>query len=507
MRQTGRAATAAEQESGLADVLARSLAALRARRPRDALALIDGLPPAARADPRIAARRAYAHALLGEMALSLEAARVAVANGAADVLSLDLAGNSFTLCHQPEAAHAAFQRAAALAPRDPRVQLNLAATARFLGRMDAAEAAYDRVIAADPTAWAAYLGRSEVRRQTPSRNHIASLEAALRTGRPPPDGEIRLCYALGKECEDLERYDQAFAWFDRGARLRRAHMRYDVSQDVAALDLIGEVFDAAWCAPARDASGDAGPIFILGLPRTGSTLLERMLGRHSKVQPLGELQSFGTAMIATLRRLGAPPEGGKSGAIRAAAAAPPEAIGQAYLEAVAPLRDSRPGFIDKLPFNILYAGLIARALPSARIVHLTRDPADACLAIYKTLFDEAYPYSYDLAELGAYHNAYRRLAAHWRAALGERFVEVAYEDLVAAPAGAVERLLTRLGLAMEPACLRPEDASGPIMTASAAQARAPVNDRSVGRWRRYERQLGPLLEILETEANLTAEAT
>jgi tetratricopeptide (TPR) repeat protein len=502
MRQAERAATAAVGVSatGIADVLARSLAALRARRPRDALALITPLPEALQADPRLAARRAYAHALLGEMALSLEAARLAVASGAADVLSLDLAGNSFTLCHQPEAAHAAFQRAAALAPRDPRVQLNVAATARFLGRMDAAEAAYDRVIAADPTAWAAYLGRSEVRRQTPSRNHIASLEAALRTGRAPPDGEIRLCYALGKENEDLERYDAAFAWFDRGARLRRAHMRYDVADDVGALDLISQVFDADWCAPARAVQGEAGPIFILGLPRTGSTLLERMLGRHSQVQPLGELQSFGTAMIATLRRQGAPPGGGKSGAIRAAAAAPPEAIGQAYLEAVAPLRDDRPAFIDKLPFNILYAGLIARALPSARIIHLTRDAADACVAIYKTLFDEAYPYSYDLRELGAYHNAYRRLAAHWRAVLGERFVEVAYEDLVTGPAATLERLMPRLGLSLEPACLNPEAADGPVMTASAAQVRAPVHDRSVGIAGRYAGRLGPLLEALRAEA-------
>lgn len=496
MTATFGAAAARDDDPALAAGLVQSLSLLRARRARDALAVIDRAPAAARNDPRLAARRAYAHALLGEFAPALAGARAAVGGATADVVSLDLAGNSFTLCHMPADAYEAFRRAAALSPRDVALQLNLAATARFLGRAEEAEAAYDRVIAADPGCWEAYRGRSETRRQSKDRNHIPQLEAALRNGRPPPDGVVRLCYALGKEYEDLKAYDRAFDAFERGARIRRAHMRYDVAEDVAALDLIGQVFDAAWCAPARTACGENGPIFILGLPRTGSTLLERMLGRHSQVQPLGELQTFGAAMIATLRRQGVPAAGGKTGAIRAAAAAPPEAIGRTYLDTIAPLRDARPRFIDKLPLNILYAGLIARALPAARIIHLTRDPADACLAIYKTLFDEAYPYSYDLAELGAYHNAYRRLAAHWRAALGDRFIEVAYEALVTEPATQMARLMARLDLAMEPDCLTPEEDTGPVMTASASQVRMPVHDRSVGTAGRYAKRLGPLLAAL-----------
>jgi tetratricopeptide (TPR) repeat protein len=502
MTATFGAAAARGDDPALAAGLVQSLSLLRARRARDALAVIEGLPPAARNDPRLAARRAYAHALLGEFAPALAAARAAVGAATADVVSLDLAGNSFTLCHAPADAYEAFQRAAVLSPQDGALHLNLAATARFLGRAQEAEAAYDRVIRADPGCWEAYRGRSETRRQSQDRNHIPQLEAVLRNGRPPPDGVVRLCYALGKEYEDLKAYDRAFDAFERGARTRRAHMRYDVAEDVAALDLIGQVFDAAWCAPARTAAGPTelnrgGPIFILGLPRTGSTLLERMLGRHSQVQPLGELQTFGAAMIATLRRQGAPAAGGKTGAIRAAAAAPPDAIGRTYLDTIAPLRDARPRFIDKLPLNILYAGLIARALPTARIIHLTRDPADACLAIYKTLFDEAYPYSYDLAELGAYHNAYRRLAAHWRAALGDRFIEVAYEALVTEPAAQMEQLMARLDLVMEPACLSPQEDMGPVMTASASQVRVPVHDQSVGIAGRYGARLGPLLAALK----------
>src|ERR1700712_4257970 len=174
----------------------------------------------------------------------MSAANAAMADPALDLVSLDLIGNSFTLCQQPEAAYAAFQRAVALAPGNPAVLFNLATTARFLGRSEEAEAAYDRVIAAAPNAWEAYRNRSELRRQPPDRNHAAELARVLEQARPPWQGEVQLCYALGKEYEDLAAYDEAFAHFDRGARVRRSHMRYDVADDVEAMRLIEETFDA-----------------------------------------------------------------------------------------------------------------------------------------------------------------------------------------------------------------------------------------------------------------------
>lgn len=489
---------AAGDPPALTAVLSQTLMLLGGRRPNDALALIAGLPPAQRADPRVAARAAYAFSLLGRIGDALAAARMAMAAPDADLGTLDLVGNSYTLCQQPREAYAAFQRAAALAPDNPAILFNLATTARFLGRAKEAEDAYDRVIRAAPDSWEAYRNRSDLRRQTKAANHVRQLADVLARARPPWEGEVQLSYALGKEYEDLGEHDQAFAAFDRGARTRRAHMRYDVREDVGAMALIEQAFDAAWCAPGRAVSETPGPIFIVGLPRTGSTLLEQMLGRHSKVQPLGELQTFGQALTGTLRqrapRLEAP---GKAGVIRASAAIPPREIGAAYLAGVKPLRDTRPAFIDKLPFNFLYAGLIARALPSARIVHLTRDPLDTGFAIYKTLFDEAYPFSYDLSELGAYISAYRRLMAHWRAVLGERIIEVAYEDLVRGAPTALARVMDGLGLAMEPACLAPDRSDAPVMTASASQVRSPVHTGSIGSADRYRRHLQPLIDGLD----------
>jgi tetratricopeptide (TPR) repeat protein len=480
----------------LAAGLAEAARLLAARRPADALGVVGRLPPGAGRDPRVKACKAYACALQGRIGDALAQARAALDCGELrDLAALEMAGASLILCQQPAEAHAAFQRAAALAPDAPAILFNLATTARFLGRAEEAEAAYDRLLARNPQAWTAWRNRSELRRQTPGRNHLAALQAAL-AGGPGAEGEIQLCYALGKELEDLGEFEAAFAAFRHGAAARRARMRYDVAADVASLELIAEVFDADWCAPGRAAPEGEGPIFILGMPRAGSTLLEQMLGRHSQVQALGELQSFGAAVIGAVRQAAAAPPADKAALIRAAAGLPPERIGAAYLSAVAPLRDGRPLFTDKLPLNFLYAGLIARALPSARIVHMRRQPLDACVAIYKTLFEEAYPFSYDLAELGAYHRGYLQLMEHWRAALGERLVEVSYERLVADPAGELEALAARLGLAFEPACLAPEAAAAPVMTASASQVREPVHARSVGAAARWRAHLGPLVAAL-----------
>lgn len=479
----------------LAAVLAEVSRLLAARRPAEALALLDRLPPPARSDPRVAARASYGLGLQGRIREALAAARASLAGDLRDLAALEMVGNSLVLCHQPGEAYEAFRRAASLAPGHPAVLFNLATTARFLGRSAEAEQAYDRLIARAPDAWAAWRNRSELRRQTRQSNHVAALAAALARG-PPGDGEVQLSYALGKEQEDLGDYEQAFASFRRGAQARRARMIYDVRADAASLALIAEVFDADWCAPGRAAPiAGEGPIFILGMPRTGSTLLEQMLGRHSQVQALGELQNFGAALIDAVHQAFPQPPADKTALIRAAASVSPERIGEAYLAAVDPLRNGRARFTDKLPLNFLYAGLIARALPQARIVHITRDPLDACVAIYKTLFEEAYPFSYDLAELGTYYRAYLQLMAHWRAALGERLIEVSYERLVAEPQAQLDALLARLGLALESACLT-ADAASPVMTASASQVREPVHVRSVGGAARYRAHLAPLFAAL-----------
>ena len=494
MSGVGRPGTAPGGAVGVSTgVLPESLALLRARQPGQALALLENLPPARRRDPPVVARLAYAQALLGNFGEAIAAARIALA-GATDVETMDLAANSLVLCQRPSEAYPAFRRAVALAGDDPALLFNLAAVARFLGHVEEAQQAYDRVIARSPTFWTAYRNRSELRRQSSSDNHIDELRRRL-ANHPPWQGEVQLAYALGKELEDLKDYEAAFGAYARGATVRRAHMRYSVEDDVDTLKAIAKTFDAAYCKPARDASGSPGPIFILGMPRTGSTLLERQLAGHPDVEALGELQTFGQTVVEGVRRHATGPIAGKGALIAASAKVPPEALGRAYLETVAPLRSGGGAFTDKLPLNFLYAGLIARALPTARIIHMARDPLDTCLGAYRTLFDEAYPFSYDLTELGTYYRAYHALMAHWNEVLGPRIIEVAYERIVADPSGEVDRLIERLGLPRGAGALQDASAA-PVMTASASQVREAVHDRSVGLARRYEDQLGPLLGAL-----------
>lgn len=471
-----------------------TLAMLRQGQIGKAMATIARAPPPWQGHARTLARMAYAQANAGLIAVSLSCARRAAAAPLLDADDCDLLGNAFTLVHQAPEAYAAFTRAVKLRPGDASLLCNQAATARFLGKFSEAEAIYERVLATMPTRWDAYRNRSELRRQTAQHNHVAELRSLLSQALPP-DAEVQLSYALGKELEDLENWDEAFACYLRGARTRRAQMRYDLQDDLRTLELIAAGFDRDYCRSAMDApASNDGPIFITGLPRTGSTLLERMLGRHAQIQPLGELQALPRAVIQAARALG--PIVDKADLIAMTISVRPEAISQSYLDQVAPLRDGTPYFTDKLPTNALYLGPIARALPGAKIIHLRRKPFEACVAIFKSLFDEAYPFSYDLAEMGRYYLAHEKLMAHWHAMLGPRVVTVDYEDLVLAPEQTMRTLLAQLDLPFDASCLAPEKATVPVMTASASQVRDPVHHRSLRRSTHFRAWLAPLSEVL-----------
>lgn len=484
------------REEGTEKLVSEGLALLRAGRAGDLLRLIAQAQPGGPADPRILVQKAYAHAALGQLPEAIAAADMAMAAPLPELWALDLLGNTFTLCHRPNEAYAAFSRAREIAPDQPDVLFNFATAAAFLGFTDQVERAYDRLILAAPDNAEASFNRSQLRRQTPEDNHVPQLLSALGREGLPWQQEVHLRYALGKELEDIGDYDGAFAHLSRGAAVRRGHMRYSVSDDVEAMERIAATHDAAWCTPARAAHPRGGPIFILGMPRSGSTLLERMLGRHTQMQPLGELPYFGRTLVSAFHeRVGRMPSG-KAELIDLSARLDCAAIGSAYLSAVAPLRGDQPRFTDKLPINFLYAGLIARALPGATLLHIRRDPLDLCFAIFKTLFRDAYPFSYDLAELGAYHRAYRGLMDHWRDALGDRLVEIDYEELVATPRAALEALLPQLGLDFEEACLSPQEDRSAVMTASASQVRQPIHAASVGYAARYGSHLEALRAAL-----------
>ena len=369
---------------------------------------------------------------------------------------------------------------------------NLASIQRFQGKIDQAEASLEKAIALNPQDYEAYELRSDLRKQTKASNHVSQLQSLLKGGIKIPAGEVRICFALAKELEDIGDSASSFRALSRGASLRRQHINYSIDNDIQTIDAIISTFSPARLEATHKGCPTKEPIFIIGLPRTGTTLAERILGSHSEVFAAGELNNFAIQMTQQVRKRTATQNSSRQALVKQSAELDFDTLGQAYLDSSRPLTGHSPHFVDKMPLNFLYAGLIHMALPHAKIVHLVRNPMDTCYAIYKRLFQDAYPWSYDLDEIAAYYLAYRRLMAHWDEAMPGVIHQLAYEDLVTDPETSSRELLRFCDLPWEPQCLRFDESKTATTTASASQVRQPVYTSSVQRWRDYEHQLAPL---------------
>ncbi len=371
----------------------------------------------------------------------------------------------------------------------PALWYNLAEAEIALGNVDAALALYRKMIEISPGAQQAHfeLARLESAPDTP---HLAQMESALASV-PPGQDAVLLHYAIGKTCEDRGEYVRAFEHFLEGGRQARANGSYEVASDLRQIETTIAHFSAQ--APVSPDAGPEGPapIFVTGLPRSGTTLIERLLSNHPQVDTVNETFFFQVAMqeCAGLAPLAIP----SIDTLPRALGAPPGKVGARYLELVAHLLGGRDYFVEKLPENYLYMELIARSLPRAKLLHVTRHPLDVCLALFKQPF---FRFAYTLQDLAAYYLAYRRLMDFWRERLGERLVEVSYEDFVADSSAQARILFARLGLPFDERLLDLQANRKQTNSASAVQVRQPVHNRSVGLWRAYGEQLQPLLGAL-----------
>jgi Flp pilus assembly protein TadD len=399
----------------------------------------------------------------------------------------DQLGQIYTICERHIEAERCFHRTVELAPDVPPARFNLAAAQRYLGKLETAEANLDQVIQAADVHFEAIYARSGLRRQTPDNNHVDYLRDRMTARDLPKYGRVQLGYALGKELEDLEDWDGAFkAYAGAGAQMKSL-THYNVQAELAGLDAIIAHHTSATLPATDDRSDPLQPVFVLGLPRAGSTLVERIVAAHPAIKTAGELDDLAAAIVSATPKSAAKMADGMA---LASAGADTALIGKTYLEALQKRGFSAGRVIDKMPLNFLYISLILASLPGARIIHVHRDPMDALLATYKTLFRDRYRWSYSLSDAASFIVGYRRLMAHWNWQYGKRIFNLAYEDLVADPEASARNVIEHLDLEWDPACMAFHNRDDAVTTASASQVREAIHDRSVGKWKHFKDVLG-----------------
>jgi tetratricopeptide (TPR) repeat protein len=428
-------------------------------------------------------------------------AREAMALAPTDALTLDTIGCVLARLGDHEASITPFAGAVAAEPGNLGYRYNLAAASGFTGRVDAARGHYETILAAAPGDARVHYALAILSRQTPEANHLPRLAAALAAAAVPGDA-LRIRYALAKELEDVGEAGAAFRHLSAANEAHKRSIGYDFAQDAALFDAIETLFESG--AGGLDAGAGhtgAAPIFVVGMPRTGTTLVDRILSSHYAVEAAGELQAMPLAvkqLAGTRSRTVVDAE-----TIAASAGLDPAAIGAAYLARAAHHRPGgKPRFTDKLPANFLYVGHIARALPEARIVCLRRQPMDTIWSNYKNLFASQsayYAYSYDLMDTARYYARFDRLMALWQRLWPDRVLQLSYEALVADQEGETRRLLAHCGLEWDPACLSFHRNAAAVATPSAAQVRRPINADGVGKWRAHEAALAPARSWLEAQ--------
>jgi tetratricopeptide (TPR) repeat protein len=405
------------------------------------------------------------------------------------------AGVAIRLMRQTEAIEA-YERALQLLPQEAGLRMSIGHLQKTLGRRAESEASYKAVLMMDPGRAEAYWSLADLKNYLFSDGEVSAMRRLIASDPRGPSNEAQLDFALGKALEQRRQYHEAFVHYARGAELRRREAPFDIAQFENRCARIRAFFDAAFFVAHRG-GGDRSstPIFIVGLPRSGSTLVEQILASHSAVEGTMELLN----VLNIVREFDdmAPGRAGYPEAVESASAERLTELGRRYVEQTAPLlRLGRRRFTDKLPNNFSHIGLIHAILPHATVIDVRRHPMDACFSTFKQYFAEGQNFSYDLEDLGRYYRAYLTLMDHWDTVHPGKVLHVRYEDLVRSPEAGIRRLLEHCALDFEPSCLAFHETQRPVRTASAEQVRQPIYTSAVGHWRHFEKELEPLRRAL-----------
>ena len=450
-------------------------------------------------EPKNVYFQAYLAKLLSSMGRQNEArqcADKAVLLGTNDEFLLDTLGVVYSRAGYHEDAIPLFENATKQNDSVANYHFNLAASAQFIGDFDTARLAYRNALSLDPKLYRAWSSLTSLERQTPEQNDLQTLIGLFDQATNDPEGQVQLGHAIAKTLEDLGRHEKSLAWLHRGKRAKRDQLRYNRKD--------GKMLFSAAKTTARQKAlnpiipNDSAPIFVVGLPRTGTTLVDRILSSHTDVVSAGELNVFAELIkreTQTQSNLVLDADTFlRTGDIDIAR------VGADYVANTLSRAKDAKHLLDKMPLNFFYAGLIHRALPNARIIALRRGAMDSCLSNYRQLFSTQYSYynyTFDLDDTAWFYRQFDDLMAHWRLSLPQnRFMEVAYEDIVHDQENQTRRLLDFCDLPWEDQCLRFHENAAPVATASSVQVRQPLYSGSIGRWKLYGSKLDTLREAL-----------
>ncbi len=389
-------------------------------------------------------------------------------------------------------------KALELSPGNAEWLANRASILVALGKFDIALADYRAVLATHPNDAGAWKGIAMNKKfSDPEDPDLHAIEQLFHQPNLAENDRIQLGFSLGKAYQDCHEYDRAFAALEVANRLKRAESSYSLVAEKQRFAEIKQCFDKAFFAERPDFGYDKDdiiPVFILGMPRSGTSLVEQILASHPDVYGCGEIHDLYHAIKQRTSPLA---EAGFSAAVHGLKGNRVNGIAKKYLARIANLAQGERWICNKLPFNFLYVGWIRLLFPHAKVIHCQRDPIDTCLSIFQNSFVSMDGFAYDLNELGTYHRLYANLMAYWNETLPGFMHEIRYEDMVRDQENHTRRMLEFCGLDWDPICLDFHESERSVRTASFSQVRKPIYDSSMERWRRYEAHLDPLLEALE----------
>ena len=412
------------------------------------------------------------------------------------VHSYVMRGNILTKAQRHEESLVAYRKALEISPINAGALSGMAHVLKTIGRQEESVETYRKCIRAHPHFGEAYWSLANLKTFEFDDEEVQVMENMIGQEKLPDESKVNFFLSLGKHFENEKDYDQAFENYRQGNDLRRQYEIYDPVQTQVIHDRLINVFNREFFE-ARAGSGDPdqAPILVVGLPRSGSTLIEQILASHSMVEgtmelpdlsrTIGELNKYGKGKVEY-------PEATLSLSLEDT-----QTLGKAYLDSTMRYRSDKPYFIDKMPNNFSSVGFLHLILPNAKVINAQRHPLDSCLGCYKQLFFKGQSWTYDQYEIGQYYLQYQRVMEHWRKVLPAKVLDVQYEQMVVDQEAQTRRILEHCGLPWEDQCLRFYETERAVNTASSEQVRQPIYTKSVNFWRNYESKLGELIEILE----------